>query len=193
VVDPADWNVSQGENWIEFEHLVEEPTSGYAYRYVKRLTLTPGKPELVIDHLLANTGRKPIETSVYNHNFFVIDGQPTGPDFVVRFPFELSADRDLKGFAAVQGDELRYEKEIPPGESIITLLSGYGSSSDDHRFEIENRKTKAGVRMETDKPLSRLQFWSPSTTLCPEPYIDLALEPGQADRWTILYEFYTLD
>ena len=57
----------------------------------------------MIDHVLENTGLLAIETEVYNHNFFVIDGQPTGPDFVVRFPFEPRADKDLKGFAEVKG------------------------------------------------------------------------------------------
>jgi hypothetical protein len=193
VVDPGKWTTQRGENWIEFTHEVTEPVSGYAYLYTKRLTLTPGAPELVIDHSLRNTGKKTIETNVYNHNFFVIDGQPTGPDFVVRFPFALTADTDLKGYAKVEGQNLLYLKEIPQGEHIITLFSGYGGTAEDHRFAIENQRVKAGVRMATDKPLSRLQFWSPRTTLCPEPYIDLKIAPGGADRWSIQYEFYTLD
>ena len=193
VVDPGQWTIRRGANWIEFAQEVAEPTLGYGYRLAKRLTLTPGKPELVIDHALENTGRKTIETSVYNHNFFVIDNQPTGPDFTVTFPFELTADSEMEGYAGVSGRQLRFEKQLPPGESIFTLLSGYGGTPEDHGFAIENRKVKAGVRVSTDKPLTRLQFWSPRTTLCPEPFIDLTIAPGQADRWAIRYEFYTLD
>ena len=193
VVDPGEWTIRRGANWIEFTHDIAEPTLGYGYRLTKRLTLTPGKPELVIDHTLENSGAKTIETSVYNHNFFVIDNQPTGPDFTVTFPFELTADREMKGYAGVSGRQLRYERELPAGESVITLLSGYGDTPEDHAFAIENRKVKAGVRVSTDKPLAKLQFWSPRTTLCPEPYIDLKIAPGQADRWSIRYEFYTLD
>ncbi len=193
VADPGRWTTRHGKNWIEFVHEVTDPKTGYGYHYTKRLTLTPGRPELVIDHTLANTGNKTIETDVYNHNFFVIDNQPTGPDFVVRFPFDLTADKDLKGYGEVRGRELIYRKEIPQGEYIITLFDGYRATADDHRFAIENRKVKAGVRMATDKPMSKLQFWSPHTTLCPEPFIDLKIGPGQADRWSIRYEFYTLD
>jgi len=193
VVDPGKWTVRRGENWIEFVQDVSDSISGHGYSYTKRMTLTPGRPELVIDHVLSNTGKKAIETSVYNHNFFVIDGQPTGPDFVVRFPFDLTADRDLKGYGEVRGPELAYNKVIPDGEHIITLFTGYGDTADDNQFAIENRKVKAGVRMKTDKPLSKLQFWSPHTTLCPEPFIDLKVAPGQADRWAARYEFYTLD
>ncbi len=193
VVDPGTWLVRRGANWIEFIHQVAEPTLGYGYRLTKRLTLTPGQPELVIDHSLENTGHKVIETNVYNHNFFVIDNQPTGPDFHVEFPFDLTADRDLMGYADAMGKQIRFEKELPEHESIFTLLSGYGDSRHDHVFTIENRKVRAGVRVTTDRPLARLQFWSPRTTICPEPFIDLLIAPGQADRWSTRYEFYTLD
>jgi hypothetical protein len=193
VKDPGKWTVGKGENWIVMEQEVLDPTSGYGYRLTKRLTLTPGKPELILDHALTNLGRKPIDTEVYNHNFFVIDNQPTGPDFSVRFPFQATADRDLKGYASVQGRQIAYSKELPQGESIIALLSGFGDGAADHAFAIENKAVKAGVRMQADKPLSKLQFWSPHTTLCPEPHIKLHLAPGQSDRWTLRYEFYELD
>ena len=193
VVDPGEWTVRRGENWIEFTQDVAEPALGYGYRLTKRLTLTPGQPELVIDHALENTGRKTIETNVYNHNFFVLDNQPTGPDFTVTFPFEPTADRELGGYAGVRGQQIRFDRQLPEGESIFALLSGFGESRDDHAFSIENRKVRAGVRVTTDRPLARLQFWSPRTTLCPEPFIDLEITPGQADRWSIRYEFYTLD
>ena len=193
VVDPGKWAARRDGDWIEFTQEVTDSRSGYGYRYTKRLALTPGRPELLIEHTLTNTGAKRIESSVYNHNFFVIDGQPAGPDFVVRFPFELRADRDMRGIAAVQGRNVVYLKEVPAGESVITLLDGYGPTAADHRFAIENRKTKAGVRMTADRPLAKLQFWSPRTTLCPEPYIDLRVAPGASESWRLRYEFYTLE
>ena len=192
IVDHGGWTVARGGNWIEFGQSVRDDSSGYGYAYSKRLTLTPGSPELVIDHVVENSGRLTIETDVYNHNFFVIDGQATGPDFVVRFPFPPLADQDLKGFAEVSGKELTYLEEIPEGAFILTLLSGFSDRAEDHRFAIENRRTGAGVRMDGDRPMSKLQYWSPSTTLCPEPFIDLKIPPGQADRWSLRYGFYSL-
>ncbi|MDE0101036.1 MAG: hypothetical protein OXN89_01530 [Bryobacterales bacterium] len=56
--------IGSGATWIEFSQEVAEPTLGCGYRPTKRLTLTPGQPELVIDHILENTGRKTVETSV---------------------------------------------------------------------------------------------------------------------------------
>ena len=193
VSDYGEWFIERGPNWIEFTHELIDSDSGYGYRLTKRMTLTPGHPELLIDHTLPNLGTKRIETSVYKHNFFVLDGRPTGPEFSVEFPFDIAADRDLKGFATTDGSSLVYSQNIPTGDNIIALLSGYSDSAADHGFTIENSKVKAGVRMTGDKPLSRLLFWSPSTTLCPEPHIDIRVDVGQSDRWTLKYEFYTVD
>lgn len=188
----GEWFIDRGANWIEFTHELIDSRSGYGYRLTKRMTLTPGRSELVIDHTLTNLGRKRIETSVYNHNFFVLDGQATGPEFSVEFPFDIAADRDLKGLARTSGPSLVYTENIPEGDNIIAYLSGYGDSAKDHGFTIENTKVKAGVRLTGDRPLSRLLFWSPSTTLCPEPHVDIRVGVGESDRWTLKYEFYTM-
>ena len=193
IVDHGVWTVEQGGNWIEFEQTVANNHTRYPFTYTKRITATPGLAELVIDHRLVNTGDRTFITEVYNHNFFVIDGQSTGPDFVVRFPFEPSFDGDLKGYATSHGKELIYLKKIPMGEDIITHLKGFSSRADHHRFAIENTKTKAGVRMIGDRGMSKLIYWSPATTLCPEPFIDINIPPGQADRWALRYEFYTVE
>jgi hypothetical protein len=92
--------------------------------------LAKNEPRLIIEHSLKNTGKKTIETNVYNHGFFVIDGQPSGPDFTVKFPFDVKAVADLQGLAEVQGKELHYLKELQPGgQSVFTQLTGYGDSA----------------------------------------------------------------
>lgn len=192
VIDHGKRSMQRGENWIEFTHEIEEPVSGYAYHYTKRLTLTVGKPELAIDYTLRNTGDKVIESQVYNHNFFVIDGQTTGPDFVLRFPFDLEVDGDLGGLARVRGNELVFLKEFSPDDGIFTLLKGFGDGIEDNRFELENRSTGAGVRMIADRPIARIQFWAPHSTICPEPFIDLDVPPGMSEKWALRYEFYSL-
>jgi hypothetical protein len=92
--------------------------------------LAKNEPRLIIEHSLKNTGKKTIETNVYNHGFFVIDGQPSGPDFTVKFPFEAKAVADLQGLAEVRGKELHYLKELQPeGQSVHTQLTGFGDSA----------------------------------------------------------------
>jgi hypothetical protein len=191
IVDRGKWSVRKGRDWIEFTHELKD-ASGYAYLYTKKLHLLKDKPGLVLEHTLKNTGRRVIETSQYNHNFFVIDRQPTGPDFVVKFPFEVRAIRELNGIAEVSGRQLVYLRELEKDRSLFTELEGFGTSPRDYDFRIENRKVGAGVRITGDLPLAKLFYWCIRTTLCPEPYVQMKVEPGRASRWTIRYEFYTL-
>ena len=191
IVNSGKWATKKGSDWIEFVHEFPD-TSGYAYIYRKKVRLEKGKPLLVLEHALRNTGRKVIETSVYNHNFFIIDGQPSGPDFVVKFPFDLHATQDLKGLAETRGKELVYLQELPKGQSVYTRLEGFGTSVADYDIRVENHKTGAGVRQFGDHPLSKLAFWSNPKLVCPEPFVNMRIEPGKESTWRISYEFYTV-
>src|SRR5262252_8650 len=73
-----------------------------------------------------------------------------------------------------------------------TEFEGYGGTPSDFDFRVENRKTGAGVRQRGDHPISKLVFWSIGTTVCPEAYVHLRVEPGKETAWRIQYEFYTL-
>ena len=187
IVDSGKWTVNKGSDRIEFVHELGD-TNGYAYVYRKTLRLI--KDTLVLEHVLRNVGKKKITTSVYNHDFFMLDSQPTGPDFVVRFPFEPRALASLNGRAETRGKEIVVLQELQPRQTMFSELQGFGTSAKDHDFRVENRKTGAGVRQTGDRPISKLLFWSARTTVCPEAYIDLNIDPGKASSWRITYEFY---
>jgi hypothetical protein len=187
IVDPGTRAVNKGADWIEFVHEVKD-TAGYAYVYLKRVRLV--NDSLVLEHRLKNTGRKAIATSVYNHDFFMLDNQPTGPNFVVRFPFAPRATSDLKGLAEIRGNDFFYLKEFERRQTLQTEIEGFGATAKDFDFRVENRKTGAGVRQTGDRPISKVVFWSAGITVCPEAYIDLRVEPGKESSWRIAYEFY---
>jgi hypothetical protein len=191
ITDPGKWTVKRQADSVEFTQVIPD-TLGYAYEYTKTVRLTAGKPQLVLDHRLRNTGRKIIETSVYEHNFYMLDGLPSGPDVVVKFPFEVHAVANLNGRAETRGNELVYLQELPPGPSVYSELQGYGSTAKDYDIRVENRKAGIGVRQTSDRPLSKLVFWSIRTTACPEAYIDMHIEPGKEFTWRITYDFYML-
>lgn len=191
ITEPGKWTVKTGKDRVDFRHELADAT-GYGYRYDKIVRLTKGKAELVLEHSLKNTGQKTIETSVYNHNFFIIDGQPTGPGIEVRFPFTVTGEG--KGFGTTiqaQGKRLVYSRALGKGENVFSAgLQGFGPTASDYDFRIENLKTGAGLRATSDQPLEKLVFWACSTTSCPEPYTRLKVAPGQEVKWKIAYEFY---
>ncbi len=191
IAEPGRWAVDKHNDRVTFRHDLADQT-GYAYRYTKTVALSKNKPELVLTHRLENTGRKPIETSVYNHNFFVIDNEPTGPGVEVRFPFAVKGEG--KGFGTLintDGNKLTYSRELNADEFVYSAgLQGFGPTEADYDIRIENKKTGAGVQATADQSLEKLVFWACSTTSCPEPYIHLQAAPGQTVSWTIRYALY---
>ena len=192
IVNGGQWSTKVHRDSVEFRHRLEDGPSGYGYEYHKTVRLIPGQPEMVIEHTLKNTGRNTIETDVYNHNFFVIDGQQTGPDLSVKFGFDPKATRDLGGLAELHGRELDYKRELTHDEHVMTEIEGFSGSVSDHTFKVENRKTKAGVQVEGDQPLSKLLFWCGWKVASPENYVTMKIVPGKEFHWTVRYQFYVM-
>ena len=191
LIDPGEWKVRKEADSIEFTHTLKGP-NGYAYRYTKTIRLKPGATVMTIEHTLENTGAKRIATSQYNHNFFMFDAKPTGPGASVHFPFELKATAPFEGDAAtVHGGDIRYARELATGQTFMGLFSG-SSKASDYDIRVEHAAAGAGVRITGSLPISRIVYWSIRTTLCPEAYVDLDIEPGATAHWTYTYEFLDL-
>ena len=189
IADPGKWSVKKRADSVEFTQTVTDPSSGYAYIYTKTVRLVKGKPEMVLEHRLRNTGKKPIESDVYEHNFYMLDKEPVGPDTVVRFAFDVHAAGDFHGVAETKGHELVYLKELTGRQSAQSDLTGFSADPKDYDITEENRKTGAAVRQTSDRPVVRINYWSIKTTACPEAYIHMNIEPGKDFTWKINYEF----
>jgi len=193
ILDHGTWKVSSGQEWIEFEHTVHSAT-GWGYVYNKRIALMEDEPGFVIEHRLKNTGENVIETDQYNHNFFMIDGQATGPDFTVEFPFQIASIeglRDREQVLRLEGNQVKFNKRFTPGGSAWVELFGYGSGPEDHQFRVLNEKTGAGVLVKVDRPVYRMTFWATTSTLCPENFLFLKIEPGNQEEWRSEYTLLT--
>lgn len=184
IVDPGVRTLRKGKDWIEFGHKLN--AAGYSYDYRKTIRLE--KTGFIIVHELKNTGTTPIDTLVYNHNFFVIDHEVVGPDMAIRFAWAPKPDKPFANGGEIEGDEVRYTKELQPGQTVAADLSGFGAFD----MRIENRKSLAGVRITSDQPLNKLYFWSIRTVACPEPYLHIEVAPKSTKKWEIHYDLYTL-
>ena len=183
IVDSGKWETRNGADWVEFTQTLPDT---YVYRKTVRLV----RDQLVLEHSLKNTGKKALETNVFNHDFYMLDNQPTSADIAVKFPFAAQSGPDWRGPGELRGKELVYRQELQKGQTVSGEIKGYGASAADYDFRVENRKTGVGVRQTGDRPLSRLYFWSIRTTVCPEAYIHIRVEPGKEETWRTAYEFY---
>jgi hypothetical protein len=191
IVDPGKWTINRHNDRIEFTHRLTSE-DGYAYVYRKTIHLVKGKPELLIKHSLKNTGQKVIETTQYNHNFFVIDHEVVGPEISIKFAFTPVPTRGFNDRAEVRGKEIIFPRDLQGKNGVFSELEGTKNDVKDYDFRIENLKTRAGVHITSDQPLERVNFWAISTVASAEPYIHLRIDPGKQSQWTIRYDFYTL-
>jgi hypothetical protein len=190
IVDGGKWSTNVRADAVEFVHEVTDPRSGYGYRYSKTVSLPPGKMQMTLTQRIESTGANAIDTEMYNHNFFVLDGQPSGPDVEVRVPFKLEAFNVRGDAIQVGADRLNYLKPIETANRM--QLKGFSASVTDYDIRVENRKTGAGVRVTSDRPLSDMVFWTSPRTTCPEAYIHVHAERGRPMEWKTTYDFYSL-
>jgi hypothetical protein len=186
ILDHGKWTIDQGADWIMFEHAIK---SDFGYGYIYKKTLRLKNNGFLIEHMLHNTGEKAIDTDQFNHNFFMIDAEKSGPAFKIGFPFAISTNDDLKGYMEIKDKELYFIKELDD-DTVFLRLSGYSTDIADHKITVVNQKTKAGVTYTVDKPLQRLVFWACETTLSPENSIWISVPPGESQHWNSDYSLF---
>jgi hypothetical protein len=193
IVDSGKWKVRTEKNSVEFVQELMDPATGYGYLYTKAVRLLDNKPEMVLEHSLRNTGRRPIVTSVYDHNFLVLDKQPIGPDFTIELPFDIKTEHPVEnGLAEARGKRFVFLKTLERKETVAASFLGFGTSAADYRITIENSKVGAGMKITGDRPLAQESLWSIRSVLAMEPFIHMIVEPGKQFTWSYTYSYHSL-
>lgn len=194
IQNPGYWNVTKVPGAIAFRQDLN--AAGYSYVYIKTILLDPAQPRLTITHTLKNTGTQPLESDVFNHNFFVIDTLDVAPGRVLKLPWTPVTKPEnqnlFDSLAAVRGDSIVILQPFTGRRSFYTLLSGYSDKAADYDLRLEERRSGVGVRIRCDRPLVKLAYWASHKTACPEPFIHIKAAPGETVTWTLTYDFYTL-
>ncbi|MDR0795418.1 MAG: hypothetical protein LBE79_05085 [Tannerella sp.] len=188
LVNPGQWKIKRAKDHVVFTHHLKD-VAGYAYEYQKTVRLIKGKPQMVLAHRLKNTGKKAIRTNVYNHNFFTLDHQPVGPGIVVKFAYPLGVTSENPAIS-ITGSQLEYMAESRR-PVYFDDMTGHSQRVEDYDFRLENHNTGCGVRITADRPVLKIAYWSSTLTQCPEPYMEIDIQPGESFTWDITYDFYT--
>jgi hypothetical protein len=189
VVDAGKWTVKKTAHSIEFTQNLIDPQSGYGYLY--RKTISVSKNEMTIAHKIKNTGSKPIDTNVYNHNFLRIDGTAPGPDYTITVPFAIQSNRPPNAdLAEIRGNQILYRKLLAAQDRVTAPMRGFGSDPMDFDIRVENKKSHAGLRITGDRPLQSESLWSIRTVLAVEPFVNIHARPGEEFSWSMKYTYF---
>ena len=156
---------------------------GYAVRLVKTVTIRDNA--LIIAYEMENTGAKTLRTREYNHNFVQIDGQPIGPEYVLKFPHAVSmvqVPEDLE----LCGNEVHWNR-VPP-ESFFCLPTGFSGKG--HVWELLHTPSGVGMREIDDFTVEHIALWGRKHVVSPEIFNYIELAPGEKAKWTRRYEFF---
>jgi hypothetical protein len=193
IANGGKWTIRKHADSVEFIHTLNDAASGYGYVYRKTVKLIKGKPVMLLQHSIKNTGTKPIETTVYNHNFLVLDKQTPSEGLTISLPFPVKSPRPPnKDLAEIRGNQIVYRKSLTGRDVVTGPVQGFGETARDHEIRIENHKAGAGMVFRCDQPLSSAALWSIRSNVSMEPFIAISAQPGKEFSWTTTYEYYTL-
>ncbi len=195
ILDNGKWDCSVSKNSITYTQTLNSEIASYIY--TKTIELVENSPVMKISHSLKNTGKTPIDTTVYCHNFFVLDNELAGPAISLKFAFEPKNPeailRAAKETTKVSKNILSFTRQLKEKEEALYRGFPGRDKVENYDFKLENSKTGAGVRITSDQPLMKVTFWACQKTYCVEPFTKINIAPNSEFNWINTYKFYSLD
>jgi hypothetical protein len=189
IVDTGKWTVKVKGRSILFRQDLKGP-GGLAYRYEKELVLDKHGSVMTLKHSLKNLGTIAIDTSAYDHGFFMLDGRPTGVGHAVHFAFRLQPEAPMGDAATVGDNDIVFTKDLAARGGVQGYIKGFSDKVSDYDFTVEDRNTKVGIEETSTLPLEKVYFWSIKNTICPEGYVHMHIEPGKTSKWEFRFRFF---
>lgn len=184
VVDASGWTTTESPLRLSFQHAASSPT-GMGYRFQKVASVEENAPRLSLLHRIENTGRIPIETRHYYHNFLCMDGIPPGPSLMLDLPVAPFVQLSPQSPLCIHGTTVSLLRKLEPQERVLVkLLDTRGP----YALRIRQRATDFHLSISSDQELSSLLLWVNDRVFCPEPYIDIRVKPGEDFTWSVWYD-----
>jgi hypothetical protein len=176
--------------------LITECTStnlnGHAYKLTKKVTILEN--EFSINYLLENIGKKDIITTEYVHNFLAINNDAIGPNYILKFPFELKTE--------LFNEILNSEKKVVFEKANITFIETpnkdyfFSNMSGDKevkaQWELLNIKHQIGIRETGDFYTNKINLWGVQHVICPELFYHINLKPNTSQAWSRTYSMFKI-
>ncbi len=184
VVKATAWDIEKSASSITMTQ--QASLRGYGYSYKRTITLDDNLPGFKVAQSLTNTGEKNINQFYYDHNFTNVDSMPPGPAWRLDFPFTPIAMIPLGSKAIIEGKSLQIRLKILR-KPLFTVITGFGDTAADNRFILWNDDVGQGLEATVDKPLVNFAVFASGCAVCPEPFININIAPGESFTWNTTY------
>ncbi len=165
---------------------VSEPRdcNGYAMRLTRRITVDQNQLRMSV--LVENTGRMPIITDEYCHNFIAINGQGPGPALTLRTGFPFAAT-GLSHMLALKRNKSTWDRspQCPfyvPDRHVDCPAGTY--------WILKHEPSGIGMAEGGSFALAHFALWGSGHVVSPEAFIAVHVRPGESQRWHRDYTFF---
>jgi len=188
IVDSGRWQVDRGEHGVSMRQSIDDHR-GWAYVYVTTVSLLDEERGFAVQRKLTNTGKRPIATDYYCHNFFMLDGAPVSSGYVVTLSDEhaVTGDRTAPSWIAFDGRTMRFERPPKPNKSLYLPLEARGRPKDQWQCTVANPARDIAITVDQDLAPDRVVIYGLQPYLSVEPFIDIRIAPGESLTWTARY------
>lgn len=184
IIDGGEFSVRKGDGIRITRHLM-----GGIYDYSKTVRIT-GENSFVIEHHIENIGKEALSTFCYNHNFLTFAMDTVGPGRRFDFPGAVSGHwrEDSTPAAVMEGKSIVFKDMVERGWKAFCADLRY-EGCDRGGYSFRASQGEMSVDVGSDAPMEFAVFWSNDRVACVEPYVKIALAPGESFGWTIEYLF----
>jgi len=170
-----------------------QPLECRGYSILQTKTVSLQEDKLTITYELRNKGSQSFQTEEYVHNFIGIDFKPVDGNYELRLPGNIKIEEPESSYTAglLQASEGTMSWNREPDRPFYCKLSGYEGLNTEYNWELCYKPTGTGIRESGDFPVSKIMLWGEGHVISPEVFINIELAPGQIQRWSRTYQFFT--
>jgi len=193
VVDHGTWTFTpEGATSVVYRHSLSLPDGSLGYELNRRVSLVGSETRILIERSIVNTGAKPLRTRHYAHNFVRIGDHGVGRDHRVELPFQplVVTPEILPDDGVLEERAVGFLPESLK-RTFWVCLGGFDATPEHNRVTVRHVPSGASVSFATDRPLADLRIYATAGVLCPEPFVDLEVAPGETWTWNTEISFET--
>lgn len=190
-IKPAEFKITAEAHRL-FIHCTSELINGFGYVLKKEIVLQD--TGFTMHYSVKNTGEHPILTDEYVHNFTAINKAPIGPNYRLKFPFQLQPSKFIEtvnpGEKVAIGDSDITFKAEPSVPFFFSNLSGDETAT--AQWELRDLKNNIGLSETGSFKTNKVNVWGAPHVICPELFFKIDLKPGEVTEWSRHYKVYHL-
>lgn len=182
-VEPFDIDTETKTNAVVFT-IQPRLCIGYAMRLVRRIEVQANQLRMTVH--LENTGKHPIATEEYCHNFISINGHGPGPELSLTTGFSF-AHNEARRIVQIKQNTATWDHR--PQQPFF-LPGGQIQRSPGTYWMLKHEPSGVGMAESGSFAMNRFALWGSGHVVSPEVFAAIHVRPGESQSWHREFAFF---